>query len=277
MSKNSKKYVRNLQFHIFESIQSTIEMKITFLGTGTSQGVPVIACPCEVCREGTRKDKRLRSSILVELDNLTFVIDAGPDFRYQMLRQDVESLDAILVTHCHKDHIAGLDDVRSYNYLQKKPMDVYASKRDQRAIKQEFSYAFSNNNYPGLPSINLLDVKNEIIIDNVHVDVLPVLHLKMEVYGYRIGDFAYITDTNYIPGSTMSNLLDCKVIVLNALRKQEHVSHYNLEKAIEVLEFLRPEKAYLTHISHFMGFHEEVQKELPDFIELAYDGLTFEL
>jgi len=277
MSKNSKKYVRNLHFHTFESIQSIIEMKITFLGTGTSQGVPVIACPCEVCREGTRKDKRLRSSILVELDNLTFVIDAGPDFRYQMLRQDVESLDAILVTHCHKDHIAGLDDVRSYNYLQKKPMDVYASKRDQRAIKQEFSYAFSNNNYPGLPSINLLDVKNEIIIDKVHIDVLPVLHLKMEVYGYRIGDFAYITDTNYIPGNTMANLLDCKVIVLNALRKQEHVSHYNLEKAIEVLEFLRPEKAYLTHISHFMGFHEEVQQSLPDFIELAYDGLTFEL
>ena len=277
MSKNSKKYVRNLQFHIFESIQSFTEMKITFLGTGTSQGVPVIACPCEVCREGTRKDKRLRSSVLVEHNKLAFVIDAGPDFRYQMLRQGVESLNAILVTHCHKDHIAGLDDVRSYNYLQKKPMDVYASSRDQKAIKQEFSYAFSKNNYPGLPSINLIDVKNEIIIDNVHIEVLPVLHLKMEVYGYRIGDFAYITDTNYIPGSTMAKLLDCKVIVLNAVRKQEHVSHYNLEKAIKILEFLRPEKAYLTHISHFMGFHEEVQKELPDFIELAYDELTFEL
>ena len=277
MSKNSKKYLRNIHFHTFESIQSIIEMKITFLGTGTSQGVPVIACHCQVCSEGTRKDKRLRSSVLIELNNKTFVIDAGPDFRYQMLRQGVESLDAILVTHCHKDHIAGLDDVRSFNYLQKKPMDVYASSRDQKAIKQEFSYAFSNNNYPGIPSINLLDFKNEIIIDNVRIDVLPVLHLKMEVYGYRIGDFAYITDTNYIHGSTMAKLLDCKVIVLNALRKQEHVSHYNLEKAIEVLEFLRPEKAYLTHISHFMGFHEEVQKELPDFIELAYDGLTFEL
>jgi len=277
MSKNSKKYVRNLHFHTFESIQSFIEMKITFLGTGTSQGVPVIACHCQVCREGTRKDKRLRSSVLVELNNKTFVIDAGPDFRYQMLRQGVESLDAILVTHCHKDHIAGLDDVRSYNYLQKKPMDVYASSRDQKAIKQEFSYAFSKNNYPGLPSINLLDVKNEIIIDNVHIDVLPVLHLKMEVYGYRIGDFAYITDTNYIPGNTMAKLLDCKVIVLNGLRKEEHVSHYNLEKAIKVLEFLRPEKAYITHISHFMGFHEEVQKELPDFIFLAYDGLSIEV
>ena len=277
MSKNSKKYLRNIHFHTFESIQSIIEMKITFLGTGTSQGVPVIACHCQVCREGTRKDKRLRSSVLVELNNKTFVIDAGPDFRYQMLRQGVESLDAILVTHCHKDHIAGLDDVRSYNYLQKKPMDVYASKRDQKAIKQEFSYAFSNNNYPGLPSINLIDVKNEIIIDNVHIDVLPVLHLKMEVYGYRIGDFAYITDTNYIPGNTMAKLLDCKVIVLNGLRKEEHVSHYNLEKAIKVLEFLRPEKAYITHISHFMGFHEEVQKELPDFIFLAYDGLSIEV
>jgi len=277
LSKNNKKYVRSLHFHTFESIQSFIEMKITFLGTGTSQGVPVIACHCQVCSEGSKKDKRLRSSVLVEHTKLAYVIDAGPDFRYQMLRQGVESLDAILVTHCHKDHIAGLDDVRSYNYLQKKPMDVYASSRDQKAIKQEFSYAFSHNNYPGLPSINLCNIKNEITINNVRIDVLPVLHLKMEVYGYRIGDFAYITDTNYIPGSTMAKLLDCKVIVLNAVRKQEHASHYNLEKAIKILEFLRPEKAYLTHVSHFMGFHEEVQKELPDFIELAYDGLTFEL
>ena len=252
-------------------------MKITFLGTGTSMGTPVIACPCRVCQEGTKKDKRLRSSVLVEFNDKTFVIDAGPDFRYQMLRQNVKSLDAVLITHCHKDHIAGLDDVRSFNYLQKKPMDVYASKRDQKAIKQEFSYAFSNNDYPGVPSFNLLDINDEIIIDDIHIDVLPALHLKMEVYGYRIGDFAYITDTNYIPGSTMAKLTDCKVIVLNALRKQEHVSHYNLEKAIKVLEFLRPEKAYLTHISHFMGFHDEVQQSLPDFIELAYDGLTFEL
>ncbi len=252
-------------------------MKITFLGTGTSQGVPVIACPCDVCQKGSAKDKRLRSSVLIETDNVTIVIDAGPDFRYQMLRADVLHLDAVLVTHSHKDHIAGLDDVRSYNYLQRRAMDVYASKRDQEEIKREFSYAFSDNDYPGLPSFNLIDIKDGLNISGVRVDVLRALHMRMEVYGYRIGDFAYITDTNYLPADTMAKLLDCKVIVLNALRRQEHVSHYNLEKAVRVLEFLRPERAYLTHISHFMGFHDEVEKELPDFIRPAYDGLSFDL
>jgi len=252
-------------------------MKITFLGTGTSQGVPVIACPCNVCKSTSAKDKRLRSAVLVELDTTTLVIDAGPDFRYQMLRQEVNKLDAILITHSHKDHIAGLDDVRSYNYLQKKPMDIYASIRDQEAIKQEFSYAFREHLYPGVPVINLHDIQHEIMIRGTKVEVLPVLHMKMEVYGYRIGDFAYITDTNYIPEDTMAKLMDCKVIVLNALRKEPHISHYNLEEAVRVLEFLRPEKAYLTHISHLMGFHDEVEKELPDFIRLAYDGLEIEL
>jgi phosphoribosyl 1,2-cyclic phosphate phosphodiesterase len=252
-------------------------MKITFLGTGTSQGVPVIACPCSVCKSTSPKDKRLRSSVLVELDKTTLVIDAGPDFRYQMLRNNVKTLEAILITHCHKDHIAGLDDVRSYNYLQKKPMDIYASKRDQEAIKQEFSYAFREQLYPGVPVINLYDIQNGIQIGDVKVKVLPVLHMKMEVYGYRIGNFAYITDANYIPEDTMTKLLDCKVIVLNALRKEPHVSHYNLEEAVRVLEFLRPEKAYLTHISHLMGFHNEVEKELPEFISLAYDGLEIKV
>ncbi len=252
-------------------------MKITFLGTGTSQGVPVIACPCDVCQNGTKKDKRLRSSVLIETDNLTLVIDAGPDFRYQMLRANVKRLDAVLITHSHKDHIAGLDDVRSFNYLQRSAMDIYACDRDQEEIKREFSYAFTDNDYPGIPSFNLINIEKSINIHDTTVEVLPALHMRMEVYGYRIGDFAYITDTNYLPGSTMAGLLDCKVIVLNALRRQEHVSHYNLEKAVSVLEFLRPEKAYLTHISHFMGFHDEVEKELPDFIRLAYDGLSLEL
>jgi phosphoribosyl 1,2-cyclic phosphate phosphodiesterase len=215
--------------------------------------------------------------VLVELDKTTLVIDAGPDFRYQMLRNNVKTLDAILITHCHKDHIAGLDDVRSYNYLQKKPMDIYASKRDQEAIKQEFSYAFREQLYPGVPVINLYDIQNVIQFGDVKVELLPVLHMKMKVYGYRIGNFAYITDANYIPEDTMTKLLDCKVIVLNALRKEPHVSHYNLEEAVRVLEFLRPEKAYLTHISHLMGFHNEVEKELPEFICLAYDGLEIKV
>jgi phosphoribosyl 1,2-cyclic phosphate phosphodiesterase len=252
-------------------------MKITFLGTGTSQGVPVIACQCGVCKSNSTKDKRLRSSVLVQTKDATIVIDAGPDFRYQMLREDVKSLDAILITHSHKDHIAGIDDVRSYNYLQKRPMDIYASIRDQEAIKQEFSYAFREHLYPGVPVINLHDIQHEIMIRGTKVEVLPVLHLKMEVYGYRIGDFAYITDTNYIPEDTMVRLLNCKVIVLNALRKEPHVSHYNLEEAVRVLKFLRPEKAYLTHISHLMGLHEDVEKELPGFIRLAYDGLAIDI
>lgn len=252
-------------------------MKITFLGTGTSQGLPVIACQCMVCKSNSAKNKRLRSSVLVQLEECNIVIDAGPDFRYQMLRQDVKKLDAILITHSHKDHIAGLDDVRSYNYLQKQPMDIYASIRDQETIKQEFSYAFREHSYPGVPIIHLHDIQEKICIKDVMVEVLPVLHLKMEVYGFKIGDFAYITDANFIPPETMAKLLDCKVIVLNALRKEEHVSHFNLNGAIKILEFLRPEKAYLTHISHLMGLYQDVEKDLPSFIRLAYDGLEIEI
>jgi len=254
------------------------KIKIRFLGTGTSQGVPVIACPCAVCNSNNSKDKRLRSSILIEVNDKVFTIDAGPDFRYQMLREKIKRLDAILITHNHKDHIAGLDDVRSFNFLFRKPMDIYASTRDQEAIKQEFSYAFSNSKYPGLPSFKLHTIaSSRFSIGPVSIQPLPALHYSMEVFGFRIGDFAYITDTNYIPPSSLHLLQDCKVIVLNALRKEPHVSHYNLEQAIRVLEFLRPEKAYLTHISHFLGFHEEVEKELPDFIQLAYDGLRLEV
>ena len=254
------------------------KIKVRFLGTGTSQGVPVIACPCAVCNSDDSKDKRLRSSILIETNDKLFTVDAGPDFRYQLLREKVKRLDAILITHNHKDHIAGLDDVRSFNFLSRKPMDIYASTRDQNAIKQEFSYAFSNSKYPGVPSFNLHTIADlPFTIGSVHIQPLPALHYSMEVLGFRIGDFAYITDTNYIPPSTIVLLQGCKIIVLNALRKEPHVSHYNLEQAIKVLEFLQPEKAYLTHISHLLGFHAEIEKELPDFIKLAYDGLRLEV
>ncbi len=253
-------------------------MKITFLGTGTSQGIPVIACPCEVCNSQNRKDNRLRTSVLIETDNEIFTIDAGPDFRYQMLRNNVKHLDAILITHSHKDHIGGLDDVRSFNFLQKEAMKIYATPFHQKEIKMEYSYAFHNNPYPGVPSFNLIDIKDEpFSIGSIKIIPLPVLHLKMEVMGFRIGDFAYITDTNYIPGNILARLTGCKVIVLNALRKKKHLSHYSLNEAVNVLNFLRPEKAYLTHISHLMGFHEEVNSELPGFIELAYDGLILQV
>jgi phosphoribosyl 1,2-cyclic phosphate phosphodiesterase len=253
-------------------------MKITFLGTGTSQGIPVIACPCNVCHSKDRKDKRLRTSVLIETDDKIFTIDAGPDFRYQMLRNDVMHLDAILITHSHKDHIGGLDDVRSFNYLQRKPMDIYVSKYHQVELKREFSYAFEEYPYPGVPAFNLIDIYDKpFFVGNTKIIPFQVMHLKMEVTGFRIGDFAYITDANYIPADVLANLIDCKVVVLNALRKEKHISHYNLEEAVNILEFLRPEKAYLTHISHLMGFHKSVSKLLPDFIELAYDGLTLKI
>lgn len=253
-------------------------MKITFLGTGTSQGVPVVGCQCEVCQSDETKNKRLRASVMLEIGETRFTIDAGPDFRYQMLREDVRDLDGILITHCHKDHIAGLDDVRAFNFLLKKNMKVYATERDQRAIKQEFSYAFGENLYPGVPRFDLLTIdETPFYINDVEVIPLKALHLKMEVTGFRIGDFAYITDTNYIPLETLAAISDCKVVVLNAVRRKPHPSHYSLSEAVRVLEFVRPEKAFITHISHLMGKHDDVSKELPDFISLAYDGLVLKM
>ena len=253
-------------------------MKISFLGTGTSLGVPVVGCQCNVCQKGGRKDKRLRSSILVEKGNTRVVIDSGPDFRYQMLRENVKSIDAIIITHHHQDHIAGLDDVRSFNFLSGKAMDVFAAKDDQERIREEFSYAFKENKYPGVPSYNLIDITDKAFnVGDLEISPFLVLHMKMEVKAFRIGDFAYITDVNYIPGSMLANLLDCEVIVLGALQQTKHISHYSLPEAIEVLNFLRPGKAFITHISHSMGLYDEVSRKLPDFIELAYDGLHLEI
>ena len=248
-------------------------MKITFLGTGTSQGVPVPACSCRVCKNGQEKDHRLRTSVLVEVDDLILSIDAGPDFRYQMLRENVTKLDAILVTHSHRDHIAGLDDVRSFNYISRKPMDIYATNYDQNEIRREFSYAF-NNNYPGLPKYNLIAIDdNEFQINNTKITTISALHYNKEVLGFRIGDFAYITDTNYIPPSSLVKLDGCKVLVINALRKEKHASHYNLQEALKIISFIKPEQAYLTHMSHLMGFHEDLERELPEKVNAAFDGL----
>ncbi len=253
-------------------------MKVTFLGTGTSQGIPVIGCTCEVCVSGTKKDHRLRASVMITYKNTQINIDAGPDFRYQMLRAKVNKLDAILITHCHKDHIAGLDDVRSFNYLYKKPMDIYAVPRDQEAIKREFSYAFDEMPYPGVPDMNLIRFSEEPFkIGDLEIIPLPVIHAKMKVMGFRIGDFSYVTDTNYILPETMDKISGSKIVVINALRRRHHVSHFNLDEAVETLKQLRPKKGYITHISHMMGLHDDVQKELPPFIELAYDGLELEL
>ncbi len=194
-----------------------------------------------------------------------------------MLRENVQKLDAILVTHSHRDHIAGLDDVRSYNYLSKKPMDIYATAYEQMEIKKEFSYAFDNN-YPGLPKYNLITIDDDDFnVNNTIITPIRALHFNTEVFGFRIGDFAYITDTNYIPAASLAKLDGCKVIVLNALRREKHVSHYNLEQALEILDFLQPQHAYLTHISHFLDLHEKLEQELPIGVSAAYDGLKIEL
>tara|TARA_R110001592_G_scaffold120589_1_gene325163 strand:- start:9643 stop:10407 length:765 start_codon:yes stop_codon:yes gene_type:complete len=253
-------------------------MKITFLGTGTSQGVPVIACNCNVCLSENEKDKRLRSSILIEEKNQTIVIDTGPDFRQQMLRANVQKLDAVVFTHEHKDHIAGLDDVRAFNFKQKKDMPIYATKAVHVALKREFFYAFTEKKYPGVPLLDLKTINTTPFkIGDVELNPIDVWHYKMPVKAFRINNFTYITDANRIEESQKEKIKGSEIIVINALRKEAHISHFTLDEAIKLLKELNPKKAYLTHISHLLGKHNEVQKELPDFIEIAYDGLELVL
>jgi phosphoribosyl 1,2-cyclic phosphate phosphodiesterase len=252
-------------------------MKITFLGTGTSQGVPVIACDCEVCRSADMRDKRLRSSISIEKDGWRIIIDCGPDFRQQMLRENIHSVDAILVTHGHKDHLGGLDDVRAFNYINHLPAQVYASGKVQRIIKLEFAYAFEKNPYPGVPEIVLHSLTNKPFAINGQ-EIIPIraLHYQNDqyVFGFRIDDFTYITDAVKISEKEKKKIRGSKVIVLNALRKQKHYSHFNLEEALALMHEFKPERGYLTHISHQMGTFASVSAELPGFVKLAFDGLT---
>lgn len=253
-------------------------MKITFLGTGTSQGVPLISCDCMVCSSSDPKDKRLRSSILIEEKGKTIVIDTGPDFRQQMLRERIKNLDAVVFTHEHKDHTAGFDDIRAFNYINNKKMDVYASARVQEAIRREFAYIFSDFKYPGIPEINLHLLENKLMdIEGVRFLPIEVMHYKLPVFGFRIQDFTYITDANYISDVEKEKIKGTKVLVLNALRREPHISHYTLKEAIELVEEIQPERAYFTHISHQLGLHSDVQKELSPAIELAYDGLKIHL
>ena len=251
------------------------DLKITFLGTGTSQGVPVITCNCEVCQSDDYRNNRLRVSILIETADKTIVIDSGPDFRYQMLRAKVKDLDTILFTHEHKDHVAGLDDIRPFNYLLHKNIDIFATDSVQDALKREFSYIFSDVKYPGLPQIELHTIDREpFFIGETKIIPLAIMHYKLPILGFRIGDFTYITDAKTVSEETIAKVKGTKILVVNALQRQSHISHFTLDEAIDFAGKIGAEQTYFTHISHNLGLHEEVEKELPKGMKLAYDGLT---
>ncbi len=250
------------------------KLEVIILGTGTSQGVPVVGCECRVCQSDDPRDKRLRTSALVRNNDTTIVIDAGPDFRQQMLRAEVKKLDAVVITHNHKDHTGGIDDVRAFNWIQKKPMDIYARASVLEAIKRDYSYAFDENRYPGVPDINMHEIDGSpFTIGTMKLHPIDALHHKMPVYGFRIDGFSYLTDANSIKQEELEKMRGSKVIVLNALRKEKHISHFTLEEAIDIISDLEPEQGYITHISHQMGLHEEVSKLLPNNIALAEDGI----
>jgi phosphoribosyl 1,2-cyclic phosphate phosphodiesterase len=253
-------------------------LNINFLGTGTSSGVPMIGCHCEVCCSQDSKDNRLRSSILVSSSNTSFVIDTTPDFRYQMLRSKTERLDAIVYTHPHKDHIAGLDDIRAFNHFSQKPIDIYAGANTEEAIRRDFYYAFAETRYPGVPDLNIIGIDHDsFMVGDIKVQPIQVMHHKMAVLGFRMGDFTYITDANYIEPQEQEKIKGSKVLVLNALRKEKHLSHFTLAEAIELASALEIPEVYLTHISHQLGTHTAVSHELPANISLAYDGLQISL
>ena len=276
-------------------------MKITFLGTGTSQGVPIIGCKCKVCDSVNPKDKRLRTSVMIEVDTPTlkgeiqstidekqqhplgrgvkrFVIDTGPDFRQQMIREGVNRIDAVIYTHEHRDHVAGLDDLRAFNFILKKKMDLYATTHVQQAIHEQFGYVFTEKKYPGIPEVTLHTIENKPF-SILGVEFIPILvkHMHLDVLGFRVGNFTYITDANFIPDEEKKKIYGSEILVLNALRKEKHPSHFTLDEAIAQVRELKPKKSYFIHMSHQMGLHEEVEDELPENIHLAFDGLHLNL
>ena len=249
-------------------------MKITFLGTGTSQGIPVIGSNHPVCQSDNPKDKRLRVSVLIEWENYTYVIDCGPDFRQQMLTSKCSSIDGIIFTHEHADHTAGLDDIRPFFFRQGN-IPIYAHERVLKSLERRFDYIFeTHDKYPGAPSVSEFIIENKSFkLGNIHVVPINGMHDKLQVFGYRFKDFAYLTDMNNIEDDEIQKLLGVKVLVINALRIQPHPSHFNLAGALNVISKVNPDKAYLTHISSLLGFHDEVQQKLPENVYLAYDNL----
>ena len=238
----------------------------------------MIGCDCQVCHSRDPRDNRLRSSILVQSAKTTLVVDTGPDFRQQMLREDVRELDAVLFTHPHKDHLAGLDDIRAYNYRQQRPIDIYADALTEEAVRRDFYYAFADTRYPGIPELEMHSITLEsFVVGDIPVTPVQVWHLKMPVMGFRLGDFTYITDANRIEESEKAKIRGSQVLVLNALRREAHISHFTLQQAIDLVQELEIPTAYFTHISHQLGLHAEVEQELPPGMHLAYDGLQLRL
>ena len=252
--------------------------KLTILGSGTSQGVPVIACDCKVCSSTDTKDNRTRTSVLIHINGENHVIDTGPDFRVQMLRENVQSLKSVIFTHEHKDHIAGLDDVRPFNFKEKRSMNVYASERVEQALLREYHYIFAANKYPGVPNVNLSLFKNEKFEIDKGIELVPieVLHFKLPVFGFRIGDITYITDAKTISEKEKEKIKGSNILIINALRLEPHMSHFNLDEALAFIEEVKPLRAYLTHISHLFGTHAEIESELPHNVHMAYDGLSLD-
>lgn len=251
--------------------------KITFLGTGTSQGVPVVSCGCWVCSSDDRRDKRLRSSVMIETGGVTLVIDAGPDFRTQMLRADVRRVDAILLTHEHKDHIAGLDDVRAFNYTSSRSVDIYAAQRVLDAVRKDFDYAFGENKYPGAPDMELHGIDIEPFnVKNVEIVPVKGMHYQIPVLGFRVGPVAYLTDFNHIDEQEIEKLRGVDILVVNALRKEHHLSHFTLSEALHLSWLVGARETYLTHMSHQMGRHAPEEANLPEGVHFAYDGLVVE-
>jgi len=254
-------------------------LKITFLGTGTSQGVPVIGCKCEVCQSVDFRDNRTRASIYIEIDGLHLVIDTGTDFRHQMLRENIDQLDAVIYTHQHKDHTAGLDDIRPFYFQNKADMPIYGTKPVIDQLKQEFAYIFAEHKYPGVPGVDITHIQKDHPFKIKHIEIIPieVMHYKLPVLGFRFGNFTYITDANHIEEVELEKVKGTEVLVLNALHHDQHISHYSLSEAIEVAEKIGAKETYFTHMSHRMGLHREVSKDLPAQMFFAYDGLVLEL
>lgn len=249
--------------------------KITFLGTGTSTGVPVLTCECEVCRSENPRDKRLRTSAYVECNGLRLIIDCGPDFRQQLLNNNIHDFDAVLITHGHRDHIAGLDDIRAFNYIRGKTIDIYANAATIESIKTEFPYIFNPGGYLGAPRIHLTEVDEKPFeINGQMIIPVPVLHGEAPILGFRMNNMVYVTDASFISDASMELIKDADLLVLNALRKKKHASHFSLGEALEIVEKLNAKRTYLTHISHFLGLYNHIQPALPEGVFLAWDGLT---